>query len=87
MPGTGIYTVEAGNVLASPRRTLNITPADTDLDFWTRWIRANGAGVIAVINADGSTCTANFAAGETRVMCVKQIKSTGTTATGIEAGF
>lgn len=83
----GLYTVAGGDVTASPRRTLNITPADSDLDFLTRSIRANGAGVIAVVNADGTTATCNFLAGETRVMSVSQIKSTGTTATGIEASF
>ena len=86
-----IYAV-AGDVTASPIRTLNVTPANTDLaDYDTRTIRANTAGVIAVVNADGTTCLANFLAGETRVMCVRQISIANaagtTTCTGIEAGF
>lgn len=87
-----IYSVTEGDVTASPLRTRNITPANTDLaDYDTRAIRANGAGVIAVVNADGTTCLANFLAGETRIMCVRQISVSNaagtTTATGIEASF
>ena len=81
------YNFINGDVTAAPSRTLVMTPADVDLEFYTRAIRANAAGVIKVTNADGTICLANFLAGETRIMRVRQIWATGTTATGIEASF
>lgn len=61
------------------------TPDDnSDLPIWSRAIRPNGGGTIAIIGADGVTTTCNFLAGETRAIRAKRIKSTGTTATTIE---
>ena len=87
MASVQFMAVGNGDVTAPPYRTIAITPANTDFDYLTRAIRANAAGVIAVVNGDGSTATLNFLAGETRVLAVRQISSTGTTATGIEASF
>lgn len=82
------YNYSGGDPTSAPRRTLVVTPADSELEYLTRTIRSSAAGVIKVTNADGTTCLANFAAGETRVMCVRQIWSTGTTVVGvIEASY
>ena len=88
MAEPGLYPTY-GDVTASPRRTAIVTPSDTvNLDYLTRTIRSNIAGVITVVNQDGTTCACNFLAGETRVMCVKRVNNTGTTGGNtIEAGF
>lgn len=65
-----------------------VTPSDSvDLAKMTRAIRATTAGNIAIIGADGVACTCAFAAGETRPIRAKRIKSTDTTATGIEGMY
>lgn len=50
-----------------------------------RMLRANTAGVIRVITEAGNTRDMNFLAGESRPIFATHVKSTGTTATGIEA--
>jgi hypothetical protein len=65
-----------------------ITPNDTvDLLEYTRAIRANTAGTIAILGVDGNTVTCNFLAGETRPLRARRIMSTNTTATGIEGMY
>jgi hypothetical protein len=62
-----------------------VTPSDgADLAIWTDAIRVTGAGNVSLIGADGVTTTCAFAAGETRLIRAKRIRSTGTTATGVE---
>lgn len=73
---------------------LPITPHDTNAVTTTRAsgevitgvraLRANGAGVITVITEAGNTRAMNFLAGETRPVFATHVKSTATTATGIE---
>lgn len=65
-----------------------VTPSDSaDLAQITRQVYAAGAGKVSAIFEDGTTFAFSIAAGErVDVMCVR-IKSTGTTATGIEAGY
>jgi hypothetical protein len=65
-----------------------ITPSDTvDLLEYTRAIRANAAGTIAILGVDGVTTTCNFLAGETRPIRARRIMATNTTATGIEGMY
>lgn len=62
-----------------------ITPSNTvELGFEVRALRATGAGNIVIVTPGGQTRTLAFLAGETRVVRAVQIKSTGTTCTGIE---
>lgn len=62
-----------------------ITPSDSvDLEHATRAIRVAGAGNVVVVTAAGTTRTCAFLAGETRAIRASRVKSTGTTATGIE---
>lgn len=52
-------------------------------------IRSAAAGTLKVTNMDGTTCTMQFTAGETRPCAVKRIWSTGTvtiTAADVEIG-
>lgn len=63
----------------------DITPDDeVDLTMLTRAIRVEGEGIVVFVNRWGRTCTARFAAGETRALRASRILATGTTATGIE---
>jgi len=50
-----------------------------------RMLRATTAGVIRVITEAGNTRDMAFLAGESRPVMGTHVKSTGTTATGIEA--
>jgi hypothetical protein len=62
-----------------------VTPNDdADLERPTRAIRCAGAGNVSFINRYNRTCTAAFLAGEERALRAVRIRSTGTTATGIE---
>jgi len=84
----GYHAITDGDYASPPRRGESITPSDTvELNYITRSVRANAAGVIKVTWADGAIQTCNFLAGETRQMGVRLIWATGTTATGIEANF
>lgn len=87
----GFLSASNNELTLPPKRTVAITISDTEeLPYFSRTIRANVAGTITVINADGTTLAAKFAAGETRVMAVRQIKAAGTTVNGagdIEVGF
>ena len=62
-----------------------ITPSDTvELDHLTREIRVGGAGDIVLVLGSGDELTIeSVAAGERFAYRVKQVKSTGTTATKI----
>lgn len=65
-----------------------ITPSDaSELPFVTRQIYAAGAGNVAVVWADGSQTVEPIAAGERVDWRVKQVKATGTTATGIRGYY
>lgn len=62
-----------------------ITPSDVaPLPRMVRGIRANVAGVVSIVGADGQPCLCNFLAGETRAIRVSAVMFTGTTATGLE---
>ena len=70
---------------ASFTGVFTVTRSDgSDLAIWTDAIRVTGAGNVSLIGADNVTTTCAFAAGETRNIRAKRIRSTGTTATGIE---
>lgn len=72
-PATGVYA---------------ITPDDNnDLPTRIRAIRATVAGNVAIIGADGVAATCAFLAGETRALRITRVKSTGTTATGLEGMY
>ena len=60
------------------------TRATGDVITGVRMLRANTAGVIRVITEAGNTRDMNFLAGESRPIFATHVKSTGTTATGIE---
>lgn len=64
----------------------SVTPDNnTDLTRPSRSIRVAGAGTVSFINQYGVTCSAVFLAGEERPIRATRIRSTGTTATGIES--
>ena len=66
----------------------SITPRDTNvLPKWTRAIRAKTAGDVVVVGADGAEWTAAFLAGQTRAIKAQIVRSTGTTATGLEGMY
>jgi len=71
-----------------PPRWAAVTPSDaTTLGYHSQQLRVSGAGNIAVVYPDGTESTMAFEDGETRVVECVQVKSTGTTATGIEYAF
>lgn len=60
------------------------TPANSDLTYTAYAVRCTVAGNISLRNKeDGSTVTMPIAVGETIVGRFDQVRSTGTTATGI----
>lgn len=67
----------------------DVTPSDsTDLTRQSRAIKVEVSGNVAVVWADGSEQTIKgLAAGIWHPCAVKRVKATGTTATGIEAGY
>lgn len=82
----------SGNALPGPAWKwidIDAVKSDTvDLAVPIRAIRANVAGTVTVIALDGTTSVAmNFAAGETRTLMAKRVKSTGTTATTLEGAI
>ncbi|OGT02155.1 MAG: hypothetical protein A2143_00735 [Gallionellales bacterium RBG_16_57_15] len=65
-----------------------VTPSDTaSLKVQSRAIRCAGAGNVNLVGLDGVTTVCAFLAGETRNIAATFIKSTSTTATGIEAMY
>lgn len=63
-----------------------VTASNTTVFAPTRGVYVAGAGNLAVTFADGSEVTlTNIAAGVVHPLSVVQVKSTGTTATGIVA--
>ena len=69
-------------------RVFAITPSDAaDLARAVRAIRVSGAGNVRLIGADGVACTCAFLAGETRAIRAIAVRSTLTTATGIEGMY
>ncbi len=68
--------------------SLDALLSDTaDLATPIRAIRATVAGNVVVITASGSARTMAFAAGETRTVVATRVKSTSTTATGLEGAI
>lgn len=64
---------------------LDAVLSDTvDLAFPVRAIRANAGGNVALVTKHGTSVVCAFASGETRAIYATRIKSTGTTATGLE---
>lgn len=65
-----------------------ITPSDSaDLARAVRAIRVTTAGNVRLVAADGVACTCAFQAGETRAIRAIAVRSTLTTATGIEGMY
>lgn len=65
-----------------------ITPSNSDdLPKVTRQIYAGGAGNVVVVWADGSETTEPVLAGERLDWRIKQVKLTGTTATGLRGYY
>lgn len=67
---------------------VSVTPSDTvDLTNASRAIRVATGGNVALITTLGQAVTCAFLSGETRPIKATRIKSTGTTATGIESMY
>jgi hypothetical protein len=65
---------------------VTITPSDSTVFAQTKALYLGASGNVAVTMADGTTATFTaLAAGVFHLLSVKQIKATGTTATGIIA--
>jgi len=82
----------AAQIETPPINAKAITPADSDLDNFTRAIYIGGTGdlVVRVPGDLGDTGDITFSAlpvGKTLTIVAKQIRSTGTTATNIVALF
>ncbi len=77
-----------GHLLGSATGGGSVTPSDsTELTYTTRGLYVGVAGNVAVVMADGTSVTlTGLAAGVVHPLRVKQVRSTGTTATGI-VGF
>ena len=75
----------AANVVPSPgpaTKAYTITPADSELTDWLRAIYVGGAGNVKVTTtSDDAVTFSGVPAGTVLPICVKQIWSTGTTAT------
>ena len=75
------------NEMHGVRRSLAITPSDSTSIDPTRGLLVDVAGAVKVTYIDGATDTVSLAAGVWHPMQVAVIWSTGTTATGIHAGY
>lgn len=75
------------NASYSIRGSAAITPNDTTTITPTRAILVDVEGAVKVTYADGMVDTVNLTSGSWHPMSVKIIWSTGTTATGIHAGY
>ena len=86
MPAVDDFSTWSVGADGPATHVFTITPHDTnELDYVTRAIRANTAGVIRLASLrTGANVDCNFAAGETRPIRTKRVLATGTTATGIE---
>ncbi len=69
------------------RGSVAITPSDSTTIAATRGVLVDAEGAIKVTFVDGLVDTVNLTAGAWHPMQVKVIWSTGTTATGIHAGY
>lgn len=69
------------------RNAAAVTPSDsTDLPVFARALTATGAGTVSVdFVGSGSSISLQLEAGAFLPVCVKRVRSTGTTATGIVA--
>lgn len=88
MPAQDLYASYTGGLTASIVGAFVITPSNTEeLPKVTRQIYAGGAGNVAVVWSDGSETTEPVAAGERLDWRIKQVKSSGTTATGLRGYY
>lgn len=75
---------DTARLLSSIIGAFDITKSDVnELPYVTRQIKVTGAGNLAVVWADGSTTTEAVAADTFYDWRIKQVLSTGTSATGI----
>lgn len=87
MTATDTFVGEGGVMHSAPaRKAFTISPSDSsELTYVTRGIYTGAGGAIAVILVDdtSSVTFANVPAGIVLPLRARQVKSTGTTATGL----
>lgn len=87
---TDDYSSLSGQAWTAPASSsAPITPSDsTDLSDLTRWVFVGGAGNLVAVMKDGTTVSfIGIVAGTLLPIRVSRVMATGTTATGIIAGW